>query len=122
VTAPSNGLAGRSRSAERARRSSLVVTALAIAGGTAGCHPTGDRYVDFTLSAALAAGITAAAAWASRWALLVFSAGGLALSRSYMILPAAAGALVALWSTFQPRAQQRVGALIGAAGSQVALR
>lgn len=99
-----------------------LAVAAAVGGGLAGCHPTGDGFLDVVYPAGLAAFVTVAASRSSRTALLVVAAASFAMSRWWLWLPAGAALGVAFGSTFQRRSHRRLGALVGALVSQVMLR
>lgn len=99
-----------------------LAVAAALGGGLAGCHPTGEGFLDVVYPAGLAAFVTVAASRSSRTALLVVAAASFAMSRWWLWLPAGAALGVAFGSTFQRRSHRRLGALVGALVSQVMLR
>jgi Protein of unknown function (DUF4012) len=118
----------RSREDLRAQRrnSKRIVLALVLAAGLgglfAGCHPTGTPVIDELYSGLFAAGVTLIASQASRQSLLIFGAGCVAMSRDWLLLPALVAFGVALYQVAQPNSRRRMGAIVGALGSQVILR
>ncbi|MGH9030095.1 MAG: DUF4012 domain-containing protein [Acidimicrobiales bacterium] len=109
-----------------AQVSDLLVLALALAtaagGALAGCHPTATPVVDPLYSAALAAIVTFAASRADRETWLVVSAGGVLMSRGWLVLPALCALGLAVTSVAARRSRRRTGGLVGALLSQVLLR
>lgn len=99
----------------------LALTA-ATAGAFAGCHPTGTPVVDPIETAAFAATFTMLASRASRASWLVVGVVSVAMSRSWMLIPAVAVVFVGFIAAFAERSRQRVGALVGALAVQVVLR
>lgn len=117
----------RRRSPSRRRRvSAVIVLVLAVAAGiaasTAGCRPTGTRIVDPVFTALFAAFVTYICSRASREALLVFSAVAVAMSRTWLEIPAAAALLIAFSSVLPQYSRRRVGALVGALGVESLVR
>lgn len=103
-----------------------MVWALAVAaaagGALAGTHPTGTSGLDQVYGAAFCGLLTLASARATRATWLSLTAVAVAMSRSWLLVPAVAGLGVAFASTWSRRRRRRVGGLIGALASQVVLR
>jgi hypothetical protein len=119
--------AGRPRSRRQARRTSnqvvlVLAVAAAVGGAFAGVHPTATPVVDPLYGAAFCVLVTFAASRAGRRARLVFAAIVLGASRGLIIIPAVATLGLAVSQVWVRRWRQRIGALIGALGSQVILR
>jgi hypothetical protein len=121
--------ATRSRRAEQSKRrksANVIVTALSVAaavgGAFSGVHPTGTRFVDPLYGAAVGILVTVTSSRATRETRLIFGALVVAASRGLILIPAVATLLSALSQVWIRRWQRRIGALVGAAGSQVILR
>jgi hypothetical protein len=96
--------------------------AAGIAAAVAGCRPTGTPIVDPLYAAIFAAFVTYVCSRASRETLLVFSVVAVAMSRTWLEIPAAAALLITVGSLFHTQSRRRVGALIGALGVETMLR
>ncbi|MDQ6946029.1 MAG: DUF4012 domain-containing protein, partial [Actinomycetota bacterium] len=96
--------------------------AAAVGGALAGAHPTGTAGVDQLYAAAFAALLTLACSLASRSAWLFLTAVAVAMSRSWLLVPAIIDLGVAFASVFSKHRRRRVGGLVGALASQVVLR
>jgi len=121
-------VAWHSREELRRRRqaSQRVIAALALAAGVgglfAGSHPTGTPVVDELYGALFAVVVTLIASQASRESLLVLGAFCVAMSREWLLVPAAVAFGIVLYQVFLPSSRRRMGALVGALASQVILR
>jgi hypothetical protein len=102
--------------------SRLVVVAAAIGGALAGCHPTGTPALDAIYAALFAAAVTWAAARAPRGTLLWLGVVAVAMSRSWLLVPALAALLLAFAGVLPRRPNPLLGALTGALAVQVVLR
>jgi Protein of unknown function (DUF4012) len=77
-----------------------------------GCHPTGNSVLDPAYTAVLAAAVTVSAAKANRFALLILGVTGAVLSRSWVLLPAAIGAALAVQIAFPGRFSRRLESVV----------
>ena len=125
--ARSDPILGRLVKADRGRAAAgapiyLLVVAAAVGGALAGCHPTGTPVLDPIYTAAFAAAVTWAASRAPRGTLLWLGVLAVAMSRSWLVLPALAALLLAFAGVLPRRPNATLGALTGALAVQVVLR
>ncbi len=106
--------ADRGGVAALAPSSRLVVVAAAIGGALAGCHPTGTPALDSIYAALFAAAVTWAGARAPRGTLLWLGVLAVAMSRSWLLVPALAALLLAFAGVWPRRPNPLLGALSGA--------
>ncbi|MGP0029946.1 MAG: DUF4012 domain-containing protein [Acidimicrobiales bacterium] len=123
---PDSGRRTREQIQAERHQSNVIITCLTVAsavgGALAGVHPTGQSVLDVLYCAAFAALVTLIGSQASRQSLLVLAAGCVALSRSWLLIPAVAALGIAFKQVYQERSRRRIGALIGALAGQVMLR
>jgi hypothetical protein len=102
------------------------VVALAVAAGIgatfSGAHPTGTHVVDQIEVAVFAAVFCVLCSRASRVVWIVVGFAVAAMSRSWLLIPAAVTELIALGAGIRSRTQPLLGGIVGALGVQVVLR
>ena len=103
----------------------LLVTASAVGGALAGCHPTGTPVVDPLETAAFAAGFTFLVSRAAPGTWVLVGVTAVVLARGWLLVPAGMAALLALLAlagVFSTPAPRWAGAAVGALGGQAMLR
>jgi len=100
----------------------FVAAASYLAGSASGVHPTGNAFLDHFYPAVLAALVAIAGAFAARGSLLWLTVVACALSRGYLLVPAAGALVLGFTGTLTRTRIPYLGALTAALSLQVVLR
>lgn len=113
---------GRLPASTEKQAARLIAAAAAVAGGWAGCRPTGTALVDPVLTAGLAALVTMASSRASRWPLFAPAIAAIAVSEGWALVPSIASSVTAMAGARQTRRSRLWGAATGGLAVQALLR